>query len=272
MRNGRAIGRLARRFRVLLSFDVGNTNTVIGLSDAHGDQLLSSWRVSTRHDRMPDEWFGLLAPLLFAEGHAPQAITNVIMSTVVPSVTAWLSAMAGRRFGVNPVIVTPALDHGVVLRVDNPAEVGADRLANSVAAYHHYGGPAIVIDFGTATNFDVVAEDGAFIGGAIAPGLTVVLDALTSRAAKLFAVNLEIPPVAIGTNTTTNMQSGIVLGYLAMLEGMIQRIQRELTQPATVVATGGHAELFAHATPLIDHHDQDLTLTGLNLIFQRLRR
>ncbi len=256
---------------MLLAVDVGNTNTVLGLSDPPADGLLASWRVATRGDRMPDEWYALLAPLFAAMKLEPAAIDAMVLSSVVPSVTRWLGTMARERLGVEPILVTMDLELGLRALVDNPREVGADRLANTVAAFARYGGPAIVIDFGTATNFDVVSTQGDFLGGAIAPGLSVSLEALTGRAARLFTVELAMPDRAIGTNTATNIQSGVVLGYLAMLEGMIERIRGELGTDAPVIVTGGYAELFADSSPLITHHDRDLTLDGLNLIYRRVR-
>jgi len=199
------------------------------------------------------------------------SITDVVVSSVVPSVTRWFSTMCRERLGVDPLIVGIDLDLGMRALVDRPSEVGADRLVNTVAAFRRYGGPAIVIDFGTGTTFDVVSADGDFLGGAIAPGLMIALEALTGKAARLFAVDLAIPAAAIGTNTVTNIQSGLVLGYLAMLEGMIGRIRAELGGSATVVVTGGLARTFADASDMIDHYDADLIIEGLRIIHRRVR-
>ncbi|MDQ3514322.1 MAG: type III pantothenate kinase [Chloroflexota bacterium] len=257
---------------MLLAVDVGNSNTVIGLCDSGASEgVLEVWRLTTEAERMPDEWFSLLWPLLRARDLELTAIQDVVVSSVVPTVTGWFAAMCRHRLGIDPLVVSIDLDLGMRALVDRPSEVGADRLVNTVAAFHRYGGPAIVIDFGTATTFDVVSAEGNFIGGAIAPGLMISLEALTGRAARLFAVDLALPESAIGTNTVTNIQSGLVLGYLAMLEGMIGRIRAELGGTATTIATGGLARFFADATPMIDHHDADLIIDGLRLIHRRVR-
>lgn len=255
---------------MLLAVDVGNTNTVFGLCDPTASHVLVTWRAATRPDQMPDEWYAILAPLLAGSGFAVGNIQAAIVSSVVPSVTRWLSAMCRERLHLEPIIVGVDLDLGLRVLLDNPGEVGADRLVNSVAAYHRYGGPCIAIDFGTATNFDVVSAEGDYLGGALAPGMIIALEALAGRAARLFSVDLVLPPRAIGKNTITAMQSGLVLGYLAMIEGMVTRIQEELGTPATVVVTGGYAEIFAAASPLIAHHDPDLTIDGLRLVYQRV--
>jgi type III pantothenate kinase len=255
---------------MLLTINANNTNTVLGLCDSDGEKLYASWRVSTQRDRMPDEWFALIAPLLIEGGYATASIQAVIIGSVVPSASRALVEMARRRLTIEAVEVGADLDIGVRALVDNPREVGPDRLANTVAAFTRYGGPAIVVDFGTATNFDVVSTNGDFLGGAIAPGLMVSLDALTGRAARLFSVDLALPQNAIGTNTTTNIQSGSILGHLLMVEGLVARIQAELAEKASVIATGGFAAIFAEASPSISAYDPDLTLNGLRLIYQRV--
>lgn len=254
---------------MLLAINANNTTTLFGLF-ADGDRPLASWRVSTRRERLPDEWYALLPPLFAADGRRVEEVAAVVIGSVVPTATVPLATMVRRRLKVEPVVVGPDLDFGARSLVDSPAEVGADRLANTVAAFARYGGPAIVVDFGTATNFDVVSAEGDFLGGAIAPGLTTAMEALTGRAARLFSIELGLPASAIGTNTTTNLQSGGVLGHLAMVEGMVGRIRAELGADAPVVATGGNAALFAGASPVITHHDPDLTLDGLRLIHRRV--
>ena len=254
---------------MLLAISANNTTSVVGLCDADGSQVVASWRVSTQRERLPDEWYALLLPLFGASGHRVDAVSGVILGSVVPSATTALASMARRRLGVEPIVVGSNLDLGARALVDNPEEVGADRLANTVAAFTRYGGPTIVVDFGTATNFDVVSAEGNFVGGAIAPGLTTALEALTGRAARLFSIDVALPAAAIGTNTTTNLQSGGVLGHLAMVEGMVARIRAELGVEAPVVATGGNAPLFVGASPSITHYDPDLTLDGLRLIYRR---
>ena len=252
---------------VLLAVDVGNTNTVLGLYD--GETLAASWRVTTERQRMPDEWWALLAPLMSTAGYEAAAVDGAIIDSSVPAVTVALREMIKRYCGCQPLVVSIDLDLGVKARVDNPREVGPDRLVNAVAAHARYPGPAVVIDFGTATNFDVVSAEGDFLGGAIVPGLALAFEALTSRAAMLYAVELKVPERAIGTNTIANMQSGAVLGYVGLVEGLINRITAELGTRPVVIATGGLAGIIAAATPAIDHHDPDLTLFGLRLIYER---
>jgi type III pantothenate kinase len=255
---------------VLLAVDVGNTNTVFGIYDLSDRSLIATARASSRPDRMPDEWYAILLPVLLHAGIDPRAFTAMILSSVVPGVTGWLAAMGQTRLDVEPVVVNVELDLGIAVDVDNPHEVGADRLVNAAAARARYGVPAVVIDFGTATNFDVIDKTGAYIGGALAPGLVVAADAMVSRAARLFSVELTLPPHAIARNTVQAIQSGLVLGYLSLVEGMIERIKRELDGTPTVIVTGGYAELFAAASSLIDVHDPNLTIDGLCLIYQRI--
>jgi len=255
---------------MLLALNANNTNTVFGLCSISSDEIFTAWRVSTRRDRMPDEWYALLAPLLASGGFGPSDIEAVIIGSVVPSVTRWLVAMCRSRLGIEPTVVSADLAIGFQADVDQPAEVGADRIANTVAAFTRYGGPAIVVDFGTATNFDVVSAEGHFLGGAIAPGLVVSLEGLTARAARLFSVDIALPDRAIGTNTVTNIQSGVVLGHLAMVEGLVARIRAELGCDAPVIATGGLASLFVGASPSITRDVPNLTLDGLSLIYRRL--
>ncbi len=255
---------------MLLAFNANNTNTSIGLCDPTGERVVASWRVSTARERMGDEWYVFLPALLEAAGHSIRDVRAVIIASVVPPATAAIAAMVQRQFGFAPTIVGPDLEFGVRARVDTPREVGPDRLANTVAAYAKYGGPAIVVDFGTATNFDVVSATGEFIGGAIAPGLMVSLDALTGRAARLFSVDLVLPQFAIGTNTTTNLQVGAVLGHLAMVEGLLRRIRDELGVDAPAIATGGLASILASDSPAITYYEPTLTLDGLRIIYRRL--
>lgn len=255
---------------MLLVIDVGNTNAMFGIYDLSSGRLASTIRAATRRDRMPDEWYAILAPVMARDGVDPSGVSAMVVSSVVPSVTRWLVAMAEERFGVEPIIVSADLDLGLPITVDSPGEVGADRIVNSLSALHRYGAPVIAIDFGTALNFDVVNADGHYIGGSLAPGLVIALEAMTSRAARLFSVDLVAPPAAIGRNTTHAIQSGLVLGYVSMVEGMIQRLSAELGARPTVVVTGGYAELFAAESTQIDHYDADLTIDGLRLVYERL--
>jgi type III pantothenate kinase len=257
---------------MLLVVDVGNTNTVVGVYERDSPHLLATARMSSRRDRMPDEWYAILAPVLSSVGVNPQSVSAMLISSVVPNVTRWLSAMGEERLGVKPVIVGIDLDLGIDIDYPNPAEIGADRLVNSIAAMHKHGAPIISIDFGTAINFDIVDQRGAYIGGALAPGLVVALDAMVSRAARLFTVELSMPPRAIGTSTAEAIQSGVVLGYLSLIEGMIGRIKSEMDGDPKVIVTGGYGEIFADASPMIHAFEPDLTIEGLRLVHERLKR
>jgi type III pantothenate kinase len=253
----------------LLAVEVGNTNTTFGLFDRAG-ALTASFRLSTERERMPDEWFALLAALLQANGHALDVVDGVIISSVVPSVTTWLAEMSRQRLGLEPIVVSGDLDVGLRLDVDEPRQLGADRIVDCVAAFARHGGPAIVIDLGTATTFDVIGADGAYLGGAIAAGVGTSLEALASNAAQLFNVALRMPEAVIGRNTADQLRAGIVAGHLAMLEGMIVRTRAELGVAATVILTGGYAPLFAGRSPLFEHHDPNLTLDGLQIVYARV--
>lgn len=254
---------------MLLAAEVGNTNTSFGLFSERGD-LVAAYRLSTERERMPDEWYALLATLVAADGYALDAIDGVIVSSVVPSVTTWLASMARQRFGIEPIIVSGTLDVGLTLDVEEPQRLGADRIVDCIAATALYGAPVIVIDLGTATTIDVVGSDGAYKGGAIAAGVATTLNALAGKAAQLFNVQLDLPERVIGRNTADQLRAGIVTGHLAMLEGMVTRTRHELGEDAPVVLTGGLAPLFAGRSPLFTFHDPNLTLTGMRLIFQRL--
>lgn len=256
---------------MLLAVDVGNTNTVFGVFRDAEDRAPVSVRASTRADRMPDEWYAILAPTLASHGIQITDVSGMIVSSVVPSVTRWLSAMGRDLLRIDPIIVGIDLDLGLLIDYDNPAEIGADRLINSIAAIDRYGAPVISVDFGTAINFDVIDHRGAYIGGSLAPGLVIALEAMTSRAARLFRVDLAVPPTAIARSTTTAIQSGVVLGYLSMIEGMIGRIRSELGYDAPVVVTGGYGDIFVDASTMIDHFDANLTIDGLRLVYERVR-
>jgi type III pantothenate kinase len=221
---------------------------------------------------MPDEWYAILAPVLASAQVTPRQITDMVISSVVPGVTRWLTAMGKERLQVDPLIVTVDLDLGMGIAYPTPQEIGADRLVNSLAAHTKYGAPLISIDFGTAINFDVVNSQGSYIGGVLAPGLIVALEAMTSRAARLFTVDLVMPDHAIGQSTTEAIQSGMMFGYLSLIEGMITRITSELNATPKVVVTGGYGEMFAGASPLIDAFEPDLTIEGLRLVHERNRR
>lgn len=253
---------------MLLVVDVGNTNTVFGLFDRSSESHIAGARMSTRRDRMPDEWYAILAPVLSSAGIQPGHITAMVVSSVVPSVTRWLTEMGTTHLGVEAMLVSADLNLGIGIDYPQPREIGADRLVNSAAAFRKYGAPLISIDFGTAINFDVVDHHGNYVGGALAPGLIVALEAMTSRAARLFNVDLVPPANAIGHSTTEAIQSGMVLGYLSLLEGMIARIERELEGEPTVIVTGGYSEIFADASAMIDAYEPDLTIDGLRLVHE----
>jgi type III pantothenate kinase len=253
---------------VLLAINVGNTNTVLGVFQ--GSELQWQWRTSTEAERTADELAVLFAGLLDqAELSFSRQITGVAISSVVPSATSALREMVTKYFAFPPVVVEPGTKTGLAILTDNPREVGADRIVNALAAFDRYGGPCIVIDFGTATTYDVVSEAGEFLGGAIAPGVQVSNAALSRSTARLPQVELQAPRSVVGKNTIDAIQSGLVYGTAAEADGMIERLRKELGCSATVVATGGMAPLVASHCQLIDEQDPWLTLEGLRLVFER---
>ncbi len=251
----------------LLVVDLGNTNLVLGVY--RGDELVSSWRLATARERTADE-YGILARQLVGDA-LHSSLEGAIVASVVPPLNGAMAFMVQKYFGISPLFLEPGVKTGIAIHVDNPLEVGADRIANCVAAHHAYGGPAVIVDFGTATTFDVVTEDAAFIGGVIAPGLNISAEALFARAARLPRVDIKRPDNVIGTNTVVNMQSGIYYGYLGLVDGILTRIKREVRDLKRVVATGGLASLFADESEHIDEVDSELTLKGLKIIFDRNR-
>ncbi len=252
---------------MLLAVDVGNTSSVIGLFD--GDALAAEWRIATRF-RTSDELEVTLRGLLASREIHTDAINAGCLSTTVPPVQQAWEDVLDRVAGSAPVIIGPGVRTGVPVRVQNPREVGPDRIANAAAVAVTVGTPSIVVDFGTATNFDVVAEDGGFIGGAIAPGLEVSMEALFARAARLGKVELVAPPNVIGTATVDSLQSGAVYGFAGLVDGLVTRLRAELDAPACpVVATGGLSSLIAEHCSTITHVDPHLTLIGLQLIWER---
>ncbi|HYN89465.1 MAG TPA: type III pantothenate kinase [Ardenticatenaceae bacterium] len=250
----------------LLAIDVGNTHAKFGVFD--GPTLVADWRAVTDHERTADEWAVLLDRFLALRGLRLADLTGCIIASVVPVVTAPLGEMVGKYLRVKPLLVGPDIDVGIALERVSPYEVGADRLMNALAARDRYGAPAVVIDFGTSTNFDVVSPSGAYIGGAIAPGLQLSADALFQRAARLFKVELVFPPAAIGHSTVTAMQSGLLWGYVGLVDGIARRIVAELSQPATVIGTGGLAEILAPQSEMIQVVDQGLTVYGLYRLWE----
>jgi type III pantothenate kinase len=251
---------------VLITVDAGNSNVVVGVF--RDGALTNVWRFATDADKMPDEWWATLKPLSDADHVSLTGATGAIIASVVPRLTPKLIEMIRERLGLEPIVVTHMLDVGITVETDNPFEVGADRIVNSVAVQHLYRAPAIVVDFGTATTFDVVSEQGNYIGGAIAPGVQLALDALTGRAARLSSIELTVPDRAIGPNTMVSVQSGTVLGYVELVDGMLERIVAELGNDPAIIATGGIGKLFERHCPLIEAWEPDLTLIGLRLIYE----
>lgn len=250
---------------MLLVVDIGNTNTVLGL---HRDgEWIAHWRIASDRAEMPDEYAVLLRNLFDFEELSWADVSGVALASVVPPLTGTFVEMCRRYLGHDPLVVTPAVKTGVRVLTDHPAEVGADRIINALAAYRLHGSPAIVVDFGTATTFDAVSAEGDYLGGAIAPGLGIAAEALFSRTAMLPRIQLIAPPAAIGRNTVHAMQSGLILGYVGLIEGLVARIRAELGGQAKVIATGGLAPALARETDVIEVVDPMLTLKGLRLIY-----
>ena len=251
---------------MLLAIDAGNTNLTFGLFER--DRLLHDWRLATHQDSMPDELGITLLQLIRQEGLDPKAVHAVAIASVVPPLNASLMEMSRRYFGHEPMMVEPGIKSGLRIRYENPKEVGADRIVAALAAFHKYGGPLIIIDFGTATTYDAVSREGDYLGGAIAPGIQISVDALFQRAARLQRVELKAPASVIGRNTVESMQAGILFGFVAQVEGMVTRLRKELGADARVIATGGLASLIASETRVIEQVDDRLMLEGLRLIYE----
>lgn len=258
---------------LLLAVDISNTGIKFGLYPLDGDTLRARWRIATVREKTADEYAMLLSALAHHAGLRLEAIADVIVSSVVPQLTPVFNELAVQYLGREPIIVGHAMDLGIRLLVDNPWELGTDRIISALAAHRLYGGPAIVIQFGTATSFDCVSAEGDFLGGAIAPGLGISAEALARAASRLYQVELVPPPAAIGKNTVHTMQSGIVFGHVGLVEGLIARLRAELPggARARVVAHGGLADLIARVTPSIDVVDAHLILRGLRLVYDHLR-
>lgn len=251
----------------LLCMDIGNTNITLGIYEE--ERLTAHWRIWTEHHRMPDEYGLLFLEMLRSAGKGPADIDGICLCSVVPPVTGIFEEMFGRYLGESPVLtVSAGVRTGVRVRVDNPREVGADRVVNAAAAFRKYGGPACVVDFGTATTFDAISSEGDYLGGAIAPGMEAALEALVSRTAQLPRIDLSYPSRAIGTNTVASMQSGIFLGYLGLVEGMVKRFREELGPEMRTIATGGLAPRVARGTDVFQFVDTWLTLDGLRMIWE----
>ena len=251
---------------MLLVLDVGNTKTAIGVY--HQGKWRTDWRVTTHLDHLADEYYVLLKSLLEDEGLSWRDITGSVIASVVPPLTATFEELMERVLGRPPIVVSSSIETGIGIRIDNPHEVGADRIANTAAVRALYGGPAIVADLGTATTFDVVSEQGDYLGGAIAPGLGITAEALVKRTAKLPKVELNLPESSIGRNTVSAMQSGLVLGYLGLVKELVARLEAEVPGNPKVIATGGMAEIVAEWTKVIDIVSPRLTLEGLRIIYE----
>ncbi len=251
----------------LLVVDVGNSNVVLGIY--RGDQLVNSWRLATARERTFDE-YGILARQLIGD-ELYDGLEGAIVASVVPPLNTAMAAMIRKYFDVDVMFVEPGVKTGIAIQVDNPQEVGADRIVNCVAAHEIYGGPAVIVDFGTATTFDVVTEDARYIGGVIAPGLIISAEALFARAARLPRVDIKRPPTVVGSNTVVNMQSGLYFGYLGLVDGILARIRNEVPGLKHIVATGGLAALMAGDSEYIQEVDESLTLRGLKIVYDRNR-
>ena len=256
--------------QLLLTIDAGNTNIVFGLFD--GSNLLGQWRISTDVKRTADEYGVWLTQLIALDGIKVNDVNAAIVATVVPQTMFPLTRLCERYFSCKPFIVENGEEVGIDVTVANPDEVGADRLVNAVAAHAKYPGWLIVIDFGTATTFDVIKDDGAYVGGVIAPGVNLSLDALEKAAARLPRVTVSKPPSVIGTGTVTAMESGVYWGYIGLIEGLILRIKQEIGRDIRTISTGGLAPLFQLGSSMIEEVEADLTLDGLRLVYDRLKR
>lgn len=252
---------------MIFVFDVGNTNTVLGVYD--GEELTHHWRIETNRNKTNDEYGMLIKSLFDFANLALSDISGIIISSVVPPIMFALEKMCIRYFNLKPLVVGPGIKTGLDIKYDNPKEVGADRIVNAVAAIHKYGSPLIIVDFGTATTYCYITEDKQYLGGAIAPGIGISTEALYTRAAKLPRIEIVRPEGVVGRNTVSAMQSGILYGYVGQVEGIVNRMKNESKQTPTVIATGGLASLIDQESSVIDIVDPFLTLKGLQLIYKR---
>jgi type III pantothenate kinase len=277
---------------MLLALDVGNTNTALGIYKPNGDsagsaaagpgiangeklELVAHWRVSTHRAQTVDEYGVFFVNLFEMHGMTPSQVTDIIIASVVPQVDSILRQVCQTYFKLEPMFVEPGIKTGMKMLIDNPTELGADRIADCIAAFEKYGGPCIVVDFGTATKFEVISERGEYLGGAIAPGLGISADALFTRAARLSRVDIKRPAKVIGTNTVAHLQSGIYFGYIGLVDGIIERILKEIgadpEKPPRIIASGGLARMVAADSRYIQQIDDLLTLEGLRILFERNR-
>ena len=252
---------------MLLALDVGNTNTVVGVFD--GKELRVHWRLATRRDGTGDEYGIVIKSLLDLASLELDQISAIAIASVVPPLQSSLEEMANRYFRIVPLVVGPGIKTGMPILYDSPREVGADRIVNAVAAFEAYGGPAIVVDFGTATTFDAVSAKGEYVGGVITPGIGIAAEALFERTAKLPRIDIVRPKSVVGKNTVASMQAGLFYGYLGLVEGIVTRMQEEMGGEPVVVATGGLSHLILAESRSVHHVDPLLTLTGLRIIYER---
>jgi len=261
---------------MLLAFDVGNTNTVLGVFK--DGKLLTNWRIQTDSNKSSDEYGILFKQLFEYEGFKIADIENVVISTVVPSILHTLQNVSMKYFNSRPLVVNSEINTGLTIKIDNPKQLGADRIVNAVAAFEKFGGPLIIIDFGTATTFDAVSENAEYLGGTIAPGLKVSLDALVEKTAQLPKIELVPPGHVIGKNTINSMQAGLVYGHMGIVDYIVKKMKTELKaitpsgKPIKIIATGGLATLIETGIDGVDHVDKLLTLEGLEIIFNKNRK